>query len=232
SRLSPQQKAQLTPLPPSIPSTLVQIAALHPHDQFDFRTKPVTRTTDGTIQVQVHNAKPCNVYFYLLEETKNQAQLLPSGDRRLTGTPQHDVFTTIGIRMEDPSAAPVKLLMLASVKPLAGLPTNFTLPNVPKRPPNDGTIDKRFALLHDYRDQIVTTMQANRVQEDGKSLGQDDLIVRFLRYKPVAAGDPPPDAPKGPPHGPRRQRPFGKNGAVAEGTRTPQIASITIDPFQ
>jgi len=230
SRLSPQQKAQLNPLPPSLPSTLVQIAALHPHDQFDFRTKPVTRTPDGTIQVQVHNAKPCNVYFYLLEENKNQAHLLASGDRRLTGTPQHDVFTTIGIRTEDPNAAPVKLLMLASVKPLAGLPNSFTLPNVPKRPPNDGTIDRRFALLHDYRDQIVTTMQANRVQEDGKSLGQDDLIVRFLRYKPVAAETPPPNPPQGPPHGPRRNRPFGKNGAVAEGTTTPQIASITIDP--
>ena len=220
ARLTPQQKAQLNPLPPVLPETLVQIASLHPHDQFDFRTKPITRTPDGTILVQVHNARACYVYLYLLQENKNLAEYLPNGERRLSGTPQRNVFTSIGLRLDDPSTASVKLLLLASVKPLNGLPATFTLPNVPKRSPADTAIDRRFALLHDYRDQIVTTMQANHVLLDGKSLQQDDLIVRFLRYKPVVAGEPAPP--------PRR---FGQNGSRADGTGTPQIASIPVVPF-
>jgi serine/threonine protein kinase len=222
TRLTPQQKAQLNPLPPAMPNTLVQIAALHPHDQFEFRTKPITRTPDGTIQVQVHNSRACYVYFYLLKETRNQALLLPNGERRLSGTPQRDVFTTIGLRLDEPGAVPVKLLLLASVKPLNGLPAIFALPNVPKRLPVDVPIDRRFALLHDYRDQIVSTMQSNRVLLDGKNLQQDDLIVRFLRYKPTAMGAP----PAGPPP---LQKKLGQNGSNVTGTGTPQIASIPID---
>ena len=130
--LTPQQKAHLNPLPSGLPDTLVQIAALHPHDQFDFRTRPITRTPDGTVQVQVHNSRACNVYFYVLEENKNQAVLLPNAERRLSATPQRNVFTAIGLQLDDASATPVKLLLLASVKPLAGLPTSFPRPSVPK----------------------------------------------------------------------------------------------------
>ncbi|MCW3100136.1 MAG: serine/threonine protein kinase, partial [Chthonomonadaceae bacterium] len=219
TRLTPRQKAQLNPLPPALPETLLQIAALHPHDQFEFRTKPITRTPDGTIQVQVHNSRACYVYFYLLQENKNQAMLLPNGERRLSGTPQLDVFTAIGLRLDEPGTVPVKLLLLASVKPLNGLPASFPLPNLPKRSPDDVAIDRRFALLHDYRDQIVSTMQANRVLLDGKNLQQDDLIVRFLRYKPATFGAP----PAGPPPLLRKLR---QNGSTVTGTGTPQIASI------
>ena len=222
ARFTPQQKAQLNPLPPTLPDTLVKIASLHPHDQFDFRTKPLTRTADGTIQVQVHNARACSVYFYLLQENRNQAVLVPNAERSLSGTPQRNVFTSIDLRLDDTGKTPVKLLMLASVKPLNDLPTSFTLPNVPRRPPTDAPIDRRFALLHDYRDQIVTTMQSNRVLLDGKSLQQDDLIVRFLRYKPVSAGAPPFS-----PGLPRKRS--GQNGAEANGTGTPQIASIPLE---
>lgn len=223
--LTPQQQARLNPLPSVLPDTLVQIASLHPHDPFEFRTKPVMRTPDGTLQVEIHNARACNVYFYLLQEGKNQALLLQNGERHLSATPQRNVFTSISLRLDAVSAAPVKLLLLASAKPLVGLPSGFPLPNAPKRSAPDVSIDRRFALLHDYRDQIVTTMQANRVLLDGKSLQQDDLIVRFLRYKPSTTGTPAPVAP------PLRTK-LGRNGSDGNGTRTPYTASIPIESFR
>ena len=223
--LTPQQKARLNPLPSVLPDTLVQIASLHPHDQFEFRTKPVTRAADGTVQLQVHNSRACFVYVYLLQDNRNLAQLLPKAERRLSSTPERSVFTEIDLRMDGPNTAPIKLLLLASVQPLLGLPNSFTLPSPPKRSTADVSIDRRFALLHDYRDQIVTTMQANRVLLDGKNLQQDDLIVRFLRYKPTAAG-PPPAAQQ------LLQKKLGLNWPIGNGTRTPQTASIPIDPLE
>ena len=184
---APPQNPTPNTLPSAVPTTLVQIASLHPHDPFEFRTRPVTRA-DGMVQVQVHNARACWVYFYLLQESRNQALLLPAGERRLSGTPQRNVFTEIGLRIDAPTAEPIKILLLASVKPLQGLPVRFTLPDAPQHSAADVSIDRRFALLHDYRDQIVTTMQAGHVQRDGRSLQQDDLIVRFMRYKPAPDG--------------------------------------------
>lgn len=222
--LAPQSKTRPAPLPPGLPDALVKIASLHPHDPFDFRTRPVTRTPDGTIQVQVHNSRLCYVYFYLLADSRNEALLLPNGERRLAGIPQRSDFASIGLRLDEPGVAPSKLLLLASAQPLFGLPSSFPLPAVPPRSAADVSIDRRFALLHEYRDQIVTTLQTNRVLLDGKNLRQDDLIVRFLRYKPAAAGASP-SAP--PPPGK-----YGRQRADANGTGTPQIASIPVEPFQ
>jgi serine/threonine protein kinase len=190
-KMPSRQTVQSLPLPPGLPATLVQIASLHPHDGFDFRTRPVTPSPDGTLQVPVHNAQACYVYFYQLQDNKNQAVFLTNSDRRLTAVAQHNAFTNIGLRTIDPIGGPVKLLMLASVKPLFGLPLSFTLPGVPRRASGDVSSDNRFSLLHDYRDRIVTTLQSESVQLDGKILQQDDLIVRLLRTKSTGVGTPP-----------------------------------------
>jgi serine/threonine protein kinase len=197
-KMPPAQEGPGNSLPLRSPDARRRIASLRPHDPFEFRTRAVTSAPTGEIQVQVHNEKPCYVYFYQLQENKNQAFLmLPSGDRRLPANPLPDDFVGMGLHMPDPSVSSGKLLMLASVKPLIGLPVRFALPEVPTHPAGDVTGDARFALLHRYRDQIVTALQSERVQLDGKVLQQNDLIVRFLRYKPQEDGRPLPSSAAG-----------------------------------
>lgn len=190
---TPPSSKQSVSLPPGLPEAIAELATLRPHDPFEFRTRPLEHPKNGSLQVQVHSAKPCYLYFYTLDDAKKQAVFQPTGDRHLPGSALPNVFTGIDLRPTDlsPSPGPVKLLMLASARPLFGLPPSFSLPDTPKHPPHDAPTDGRFTLLHDYRDLIVTTLQANHVQLEGRTVQQDDLIVRFLRDRPDRTGTPP-----------------------------------------
>ncbi len=185
----------LMPLPKKVPEALAQLASLHPHDKFEFRTKPLVRMPDGSMQMQLHTAQECYLNFYLLNEGKNRAVLLRNGEMHMAAMTKRNLFSSVSLPMHDASTGEVKLLLLSSPKPLLSLPASFTLPGQTRKTSQDVSIDRRFALLHDFRDQVVTTLQQNHVQEEGKEIGQDDVIVRFLRLMPPAAPSSPPTAP-------------------------------------